>query len=224
MTRLSRLIQKMIDGHVNTDSPGLYRMHEDGIDDDDSGIWVSIDIVCSVRPNIKDGDDRANMKPMALVSWMDCKDTRMPGNFGTGVACSAEDIRACRELLMRNGERLDRGYVKKSMNERIPDHFHMMYPPNTKYFAAPPDWNVSALIPAGSAGVVGARIDGAGNVHPVNGASYEVTCSHCGRNDAPVKRCTRCWKVRYCSRQCQKVAWKHHKRCCKRSAAESNAS
>lgn len=40
-------------------------------------------------------------------------------------------------------------------------------------------------------------------------------CDNCGQSVIPLKRCSRCRSVSYCNRECQKAAWKTHKRDCK---------
>ncbi|KAI9835783.1 MAG: hypothetical protein M1837_003667 [Sclerophora amabilis] len=40
------------------------------------------------------------------------------------------------------------------------------------------------------------------------------TCQHCGRTSGNLKACARCQAVRYCNHECQKAAWKAHKKIC----------
>lgn len=40
------------------------------------------------------------------------------------------------------------------------------------------------------------------------------SCEHCGKPTAQVMRCGGCQKAEYCSRECQKLAWKTHKVVC----------
>ena len=40
------------------------------------------------------------------------------------------------------------------------------------------------------------------------------TCAHCGKRGAALKRCLRCTQVSYCGAECQKLAWKGHKKTC----------
>lgn len=40
-------------------------------------------------------------------------------------------------------------------------------------------------------------------------------CSNCGKDDEETQRCTGCRKVYYCSKQCQRTHWEHHKAVCK---------
>ncbi|KAJ1483376.1 hypothetical protein T484DRAFT_2591122 [Baffinella frigidus] len=44
----------------------------------------------------------------------------------------------------------------------------------------------------------------------------EATCAHCGTRPTGVdlKRCARCRQVFYCGAECQKAAWKGHKKTC----------
>ena len=39
-------------------------------------------------------------------------------------------------------------------------------------------------------------------------------CDYCGGKSGDLKRCSRCKAVWYCSRNCQKDAWKTHKTRC----------
>ena len=40
-------------------------------------------------------------------------------------------------------------------------------------------------------------------------------CFHCGKNGVKIRQCSRCRTVNYCSKQCQKAAWKSgHKEAC----------
>lgn len=39
------------------------------------------------------------------------------------------------------------------------------------------------------------------------------TCGNCGK-DSPTKTCTRCKKMKYCDRDCQRSHWQDHKRQC----------
>eukprot|EP00729_Bicosta_minor_P023641 gene23641-18474_t len=40
-------------------------------------------------------------------------------------------------------------------------------------------------------------------------------CSHCGKSSASLRRCTGCFRVGYCSSECQQMDWKEHKMDCK---------
>ncbi|KAJ1479951.1 hypothetical protein T484DRAFT_1901930 [Baffinella frigidus] len=40
------------------------------------------------------------------------------------------------------------------------------------------------------------------------------TCSHCGKQGTGFKRCSVCKNVSYCGAECQKAAWKKHKKLC----------
>ncbi|KAJ6003538.1 hypothetical protein N7522_006230 [Penicillium canescens] len=46
------------------------------------------------------------------------------------------------------------------------------------------------------------------------GANHD-NCDNCGQNVIPLKKCSQCRSVSYCSRECQKAAWRAHKRDCK---------
>jgi hypothetical protein len=39
-------------------------------------------------------------------------------------------------------------------------------------------------------------------------------CDNCGQSATPLKKCSRCRSVSYCNRDCQKLAWKAHKKEC----------
>jgi hypothetical protein len=39
-------------------------------------------------------------------------------------------------------------------------------------------------------------------------------CAHCGKEEAELKRCSRCKQVSYCGAECQTAGWKHHKETC----------
>ena len=47
----------------------------------------------------------------------------------------------------------------------------------------------------------------------------ERVCGNCGRADVATKMCAACKEVSYCSRDCQREAWKGHKATCQRIAA-----
>ena len=40
------------------------------------------------------------------------------------------------------------------------------------------------------------------------------SCSHCGKQRAALKRCSRCKQTSYCGARCQNAAWKGHKKSC----------
>ena len=40
------------------------------------------------------------------------------------------------------------------------------------------------------------------------------SCSHCGKQRAALKRCSRCKEASYCGAECQNAAWKGHKKSC----------
>jgi splicing suppressor protein 51 len=46
----------------------------------------------------------------------------------------------------------------------------------------------------------------------------EPSCAHCDKKSASLQTCSRCHKVQYCGRECQKAAWKTHKKDCSPSA------
>ena len=43
-------------------------------------------------------------------------------------------------------------------------------------------------------------------------ASAEATCSQCGKKGLGFKKCSRCMQASYCGAECQKAAWKGHKK------------
>ena len=49
----------------------------------------------------------------------------------------------------------------------------------------------------------------------VSGTSDGTQCGQCGKISNRLKKCTRCGKVSYCNHDCQKLAWKSHKKECK---------
>lgn len=53
-------------------------------------------------------------------------------------------------------------------------------------------------------------------VEPPGGAPCAQCGAHSGADGAPLKACSRCRQVRYCSKECQQAAWKGgHKQSCK---------
>ena len=44
--------------------------------------------------------------------------------------------------------------------------------------------------------------------------SLQVTCAHCGKQGAKLKRCSICKHVWYCGAACQNAAWRQHKKTC----------
>jgi tetratricopeptide (TPR) repeat protein len=49
----------------------------------------------------------------------------------------------------------------------------------------------------------------------VQNAKVEEVCQNCGRGGEVLRQCSRCKKVKYCNRDCQKENWKDHKKNCK---------
>ena len=49
---------------------------------------------------------------------------------------------------------------------------------------------------------------------PENTNSNVARCGHCEEPKKSLQLCARCQKVRYCSKECQKSAWKEHKKDC----------
>ena len=47
----------------------------------------------------------------------------------------------------------------------------------------------------------------------ISGSAREQ-CDQCGSGQGPFKKCARCGTVRYCNQECQKAAWRAHKRFC----------
>lgn len=39
-------------------------------------------------------------------------------------------------------------------------------------------------------------------------------CGKCGKKSEALMKCSRCHKVAYCSKDCQRLDWKNHKRAC----------
>ena len=46
-------------------------------------------------------------------------------------------------------------------------------------------------------------------------AALVKRCGYCGATDVKLRRCTKCQRVRYCSREHQVAHWKAHKKACK---------
>eukprot|EP00457_Paulinella_chromatophora_P009528 gb/GEZN01009596.1/.p1 GENE.gb/GEZN01009596.1/~~gb/GEZN01009596.1/.p1 ORF type:complete len:262 (+),score=16.27 gb/GEZN01009596.1/:37-822(+) len=44
---------------------------------------------------------------------------------------------------------------------------------------------------------------------------YSPQCGHCGKRDKSLHKCARCKLIYYCNKDCQRMAWKDHKRVCK---------
>ncbi|KAK0451168.1 uncharacterized protein EV420DRAFT_724977 [Desarmillaria tabescens] len=53
------------------------------------------------------------------------------------------------------------------------------------------------------------------------GSRGEKACGECGRSDLPLKNCTRCQVMRYCSVECQRQHWPIHKKKCQSFATEN---
>jgi hypothetical protein len=55
-------------------------------------------------------------------------------------------------------------------------------------------------------------------VDPSYNDNDTMYCDGCGTgiSETPLKKCARCEKVRYCSKECQKNEWKQHKHECKK--------
>jgi len=51
-------------------------------------------------------------------------------------------------------------------------------------------------------------------IQDVLGHFQKNICSRCGTNSMPLRRCSRCQQTFYCSKFCQKKAWKHHRLFC----------
>lgn len=45
-------------------------------------------------------------------------------------------------------------------------------------------------------------------------AASKATCAHCGKEGVGFQRCSTCKQISYCGAQCQKAAWKGHKKIC----------
>lgn len=56
----------------------------------------------------------------------------------------------------------------------------------------------------------------------------DPTCTSCDKLQSslpePLKRCAKCQTARYCSRDCQNLDWKTHKRTCGQPEGDANAS
>ncbi|KAL6715380.1 hypothetical protein ACLMJK_006341 [Lecanora helva] len=50
--------------------------------------------------------------------------------------------------------------------------------------------------------------------HPPSKSASKPTCDQCGLDGVEMKLCQRCRVARYCNRECQKAAWKEHKKVC----------
>ena len=44
--------------------------------------------------------------------------------------------------------------------------------------------------------------------------SLDAYCHHCGSTGVDVMKCSQCRKAEYCSRECQSLNWKFHKKSC----------
>ncbi|KAJ1469227.1 hypothetical protein T484DRAFT_1852456 [Baffinella frigidus] len=45
-------------------------------------------------------------------------------------------------------------------------------------------------------------------------AESAASCSHCGKQDVVLKKCSVCKQASYCGTECQKAGWKRHKKTC----------
>ena len=64
-----------------------------------------------------------------------------------------------------------------------------------------------------------------GNFAMMPGEKYKESfkgCDNCGNRLKPLSKCAACKKVAYCSRECQKQAWKEHKPECKKHSAKKS--
>jgi MYND finger len=52
-------------------------------------------------------------------------------------------------------------------------------------------------------------------------APVSEKCDNCGKHDVRLKKCLRCGIASYCNRECQKAAWKTHKKDCKKGRTGS---
>jgi hypothetical protein len=53
------------------------------------------------------------------------------------------------------------------------------------------------------------------NTNGISSNTLFKTCAQCGKKEQEMNRCAKCRLVDYCSKECQKVAWKTHKVTCK---------
>ena len=58
----------------------------------------------------------------------------------------------------------------------------------------------------------------------VVGAAPNDTCTQCGAQSADLRKCTKCGKVQYCDKECQKKNWKEHKPMCQSAVMEATVS
>ena len=49
----------------------------------------------------------------------------------------------------------------------------------------------------------------------------ELRCGHCNKVGAP-SLCSKCTKVAYCDKECQKEDWKAHKKICRDASQKKN--
>jgi splicing suppressor protein 51 len=54
-------------------------------------------------------------------------------------------------------------------------------------------------------------------------SKQDSCCFTCKKTDVKLKRCAKCSKTKYCSRDCQKANWKAHKKVCTQDAGTSPA-
>ncbi|KAJ7664412.1 hypothetical protein DFH06DRAFT_323106 [Mycena polygramma] len=53
-------------------------------------------------------------------------------------------------------------------------------------------------------------------------ARIQLVCTNCVKTDVDMRRCSKCKRVCYCSKECQVKHWPDHKSWCKRNAESSN--
>ena len=55
-------------------------------------------------------------------------------------------------------------------------------------------------------------------------SEWVLQCTNCRRQEAALKRCTRCFSVYYCSRECQTIDWPSHIKICHKGIVSGNKS
>ena len=63
---------------------------------------------------------------------------------------------------------------------------------------------------------------GAGGYHPTKPVTSERACPVCNETSL-LRECTRCRRVAYCSRDCQRQDWRYHKALCQSSQVADNS-